>query len=549
MSMKNVLFACAAICIFFAWLLPVHYRPWVTYTGELYAFISLMFLMAACVKDKLYLPKIGLPFLALAVLPFIQLALGHVYFFSIAFLGFLYIAAFWLAMTLGFNLSQGAAQRAKTFRYLSFTFLISGVATGLVAICQALNFDEPLNAIMMNISGTTRPFANFAQPNLMATFLLMALMATLYLYEKKALATRWLVLAALPILIGVVLSQSRTSWVASICILLYLAYQQFRHQVRLRWFYSLAWFALFIGLIVVLPHVTQLLADSANIDVIQGRDLAQRAGGDMSRLAIWQQMIHAVAAQPWFGYGWYQTSTAFVSISEHFQGPVWIRSAHNFVLDFILWNGFIIAIPFFIYMAYWLIQLHRQVNSAESVIGLLMLGAFIIHMMLEFPQNYAFFLIPAGFILGTLQAQYAQTKTVALPALGNKIILVFGLAMLALVYRDYDTLVPKLGNVYKNELQPEKITNHDRIYVLTELDQRINFILIDPFTPLSPEQLQMAGEMARSYPTRYHLIKYAKMLAFNGNEAEAKHQLKLLAIIQKTDMDYDSLLQGAPEQP
>jgi hypothetical protein len=104
MSMKNVLFACAAICIFFAWLLPVHYRPWVTYTGELYAFISLMFLTAACVKDKLYLPKIGLPFLALAVLPFIQLALGHVYFFSIAFLGFLYIAAFWLAMTLGFNL-------------------------------------------------------------------------------------------------------------------------------------------------------------------------------------------------------------------------------------------------------------------------------------------------------------------------------------------------------------------------------------------------------------------------------------------------------------
>ena len=109
--------------------------------------------------------------------------------------------------------------------------------------------------------------------------------------------------------------------------------------------------------------------------------------------------------------------------------------------------------------------------------------------------------------------------------------------------------MPKLGNVYKNELQPEKITNHDRIYVLTELDQRINFILIDPFTQLSPQQLQMAGEMARSYPTRYHLIKYAKMLAFNGNEAEAKHQLKLLAIIQKTDMDYDSLLNGAPKQP
>jgi hypothetical protein len=40
--MKNLLFACAAACIFLAWLLPIHYRPWATYTGELYAFFCLI---------------------------------------------------------------------------------------------------------------------------------------------------------------------------------------------------------------------------------------------------------------------------------------------------------------------------------------------------------------------------------------------------------------------------------------------------------------------------------------------------------------------------
>lgn len=544
--MKNIVFICAAICLFLSWLLPVHYRPWVTYTGELYAFISLVLLMAACIKEKLLVPKIALPFLALSLLPLLHFAFGHVYFFSIALLGFLYIAGFCLALVLGFSLSQGESRRTETFKALSYTFLVSGVATGLVAICQALNFDEPLNAIMMNISGSTRPFANFAQPNLMATFLLMALMATLYLYEKKALATKWLTLCALPILIGVVLSQSRTSWVASICILLYLLYQQYRHQLRLGWFYSLVWFALFIGLIMLMPHFTQMLAESSNIDVIKSRDLAQRAGGDMSRLAIWQQMAHAVAAQPWFGYGWYQSSTAFVSISEYHQGPVWIRSAHNFVLDFLLWNGAVVAIPFFAYISYWLIQLHRQVNSAESVIAILMLGAFVVHSLLEFPQNYAFFLLPVGFILGSLQAQNVKTKVLALPALSNKLILAFAVFMLALVYRDYDTVVPKLGNVYKYENTPEKITNFDHIFVLTELDQRIQFIMLDPYAPATPEQIETAGQMARSYPTKYHLIKYAKLLANNGYEAEAKHQLKLLHIIQKLDIEYDSLLLNEP---
>ncbi len=69
-------------------------------------------------------------------------------------------------------------------------------------------------------------------------------------------------------------------------------------------------------------------------DVVQSRDVVARATGDMSRLAIWQQMLAAIQAQPWFGYGWYQTSVAFVSISDTVQGPVWIRSAHNFILGF-----------------------------------------------------------------------------------------------------------------------------------------------------------------------------------------------------------------------
>ena len=545
--MKNLLFACAALCMFLAWMLPIHYRPWATYTGELYAFFALFALAAVFLKEKIQLPKIALPLVGVALIPLIQFAFGQVYYFSIALLGFLYVFAFWLSICIGFSLSKSPHNRDKTFDYLSYTFLVGGVCTGLVAICQWLNLDASLTAIMMNISGSTRPFANFAQPNNMGTFLLMALMACLYLYEKKALATKWLVVAALPILMGVALSQSRTSWVACLCIFFYLSYQQYRGFIRLPWRYNWVWLLSFIGLIFCLPEISQWIAQSSSLQIIESRELAERAGGDMSRLAIWQQMAHAVMAQPWLGYGWYQTSSAFVSISDTVQGPVWIRSAHNFILDFLLWNGAFIAVPFFIYIAYWLYQLQKHAHSVASIIGLLMVGIFLVHTMLEFPQNYAYFLLPIGFLLGSIQAQKSDTAVFTLPPIFMRIVFAIGVILIAVIYRDYDVLVPRLSQTMRYEHTPEKITRHDQIYLLSEFERRIDMIQQNPYQKMSKAELDDVEKLVRSYPTKYHLIKYAKMLAYNGDENEAKHQLSRLEKIHKQQLSYHDLIKDMPK--
>lgn len=545
--MKNLLFAGAALCMFLAWLLPIHYRPWATYTGELYAFFALFALAAVFLKEKIQLPKITFPFIGLALIPLVQLAFGQVYYFSVALLCFLYVFAFWLAVCLGFSLSKAPFSSEKTFNYLSYTFLAGGVCTGLIAICQWLNLDASFTAIMTNIHGNTRPFANFAQPNNMGTFLLMALMACLYLYEKKSLPTKWLVLAALPILIGIALSQSRTSWLACLCIFGYLSYQQSQHLIRLPWRYNVIWLGTFIALIFCLPEISQWLAQSADLQIIESRQLADRASGDMSRLAIWQQMVQAVAAQPWLGYGWYQTSAAFVSISDTVQGPVWIRSSHNFILDFLLWNGALIALPFLAYCAYWLYQLHKHANSAASVIGLLMVGIFLVHAMLEFPQNYAYFLLPVGFILGTLQAQKSDTAVLTLPPIFMRLIFTAGVIVLAVIYRDYEVLVPKLNQTIRYENTPEKMTRNQPIYLLTEFNHRIDFIRINPYSKISQAELDDAEKLVRSYPTKYHLIKYAKILAYHGNEKAAKYQLQRLKNIQKKDLNYLDLVKDMPK--
>ena len=543
--MKFTLALIAAILISLAWLMPVHYRPWVTYTGELYAFFALFTLAAICLKEKLKIPAVSLPLLLLACVPLIQFFMGQVFFFSTAMMGFIFVFSFWLASVLGYNFSTGNYNREETFTNLSYVFLASGTITGLIALCQWSNLDSILPG-MVNISGNQRPYANFAQPNNMATFLVMALMSCLYLYEKKKIQTKWLFACAVVIVMGVALSQSRTSWVAAIAIMLYMVFYQYKGIIRLKWYYSSLWLLLFIFFIWLFPVLSQLIAQMTDAEVIRSRDVVSRATGDMSRLAIWQQMLAAIQAQPWFGYGWYQTSVAFVSITDTVQGSVWIRSAHNFIIDFLLWNGVIIGLPFLAYFGFLGYQLQRWVNTPESVIGILMIGVFVTHAMFEFPQHYAYFLLPVGFILGTVLAQNPKIKTVVMPLIGMKFIFAVGLLLLIVIYRDYDVAVPKLGQSIRYEKQPEKITNEKPIYLLTEFNHRIAWIRLNPYSKASDEQIQEGEQMVFSYPTKYNLIKYAKLLAFNGYETEAKHQLQRLKAIQKTEMSYEELTQDMP---
>lgn len=540
--MKFILLLLASVFISLAWLLPIHYRPWVTYTGELFAFLSLFTLAAIYLKDKIKLPVISLPLLILAVIPLVQYGAGELFFFDKALTSTLFVFGFWLSMVVGYNLSSDKADRTSIFTGLSYVFLMAGTATGVIAICQWTNLDAHLPG-MINIQGNTRPYANFAQPNNMATFLMMSLLACLYLYEKKNLQTKWLVACGVLILMGVALSQSRTSWVACLCILVYLAYQQYRGFIRLKWYWIISWLGLFVGLIIVAPILSQLLAQVTDAHIVQSRDVVQRATGDMSRLAIWQQMLHAIADRPWFGYGWNQTSVAYTLVSDHFQGPVWIRSAHNFILDFILWNGLIIGLPFLAYFGYWGYQLNKQVNSVESVIGILMVGAVLIHSMLEFPQYYAYFLLPVGFIIGLIQSQQADTKVLTLSP--NYMRVAYGLffLLLILIVRDYAVMVPKLNQTLRYEKTPEKITNQDQVYLLEEFNRRIDWIRMNPYSKVSAQQLEEIREMVLNYPTTYDLYKYAKILAFNGYEQEAKHQLWLLKKLRKVDIDYASLAQ------
>lgn len=545
--MKEILIITSVMLMALAWLLPVHYRPWVTYTGELFAYMALLSLALVFIKQKIQFISITLPILCLAVVPISQYALGQVFFLDKALLCSVFIFSFWLSIQLGYNFSKDQHQQQKTFTLLCGLLVVTGSVTSLMAIAQWLNLESYLYVIAQ-LAGD-RPYGNFAQPNNMATFLFMCVLACAYLYEKRKLKTHLVCLLTFLLIFGIALSQSRTAWVACFCVLLYGAYQNYRGAIRLKWYWAFLWTSVFIGLLVSIPYLSEMISQANSLDITQMRSASKRVSGDMSRIVIWEQMIQAIAHQPWLGYGWHQTSVAYVLITDIFQGPVWIRSSHNMLLDLMVWNGVIIGGAFILYLIYWASRLHLQARSVEAVIGLMMVGVFITHSMFEFPQNYAYFLLPIGFILGIVQADHRdQLKIWQAPKYAIQVFCTLGILFLIMVHRDYQVAVPKLNQAIRYEKQSEMITNTDQIYLLEELDRRIEWIKLDPYQKLSVEQIQSIHEIVLNYPTKYDLLKYAKVLAFNGQETEAKYQLQLLNKLTKLDVSYESIQADIKEQ-
>ncbi|WP_306670213.1 MULTISPECIES: hypothetical protein [unclassified Acinetobacter] len=53
--------------------------------------------------------------------------------------------------------------------------------------------------------------------------------------------------------------------------------------------------------------------------------------------------------------------------------------------------------------------------------------------------------------------------------------------------------------------------------------------------------------MVLNYPIPYDLLKYARLLAYNGYEQEAKHQLLRLKLLRDLNVSYESLIEEQPK--
>lgn len=533
----------AAILLGFAWLSPFHYNPWVMFSSEISTFAAGLSVLAALFYHHIKIPRAQILLLPFTLIPIVQWSCGLVFDLSTALLSTFYLLGFWFMILAGYNLSLDQKKREQIFSGFSLLIIIISLFTSLIAIFQWLNIESHL-IYTLHLIGN-RPYGNFGQPNNMATFLIIGLLGCLYLYEKHKV-TLWLLLpSALIILFTIALSQSRTSWIVFPFLLIYWMVKQFGKQKRFRFVQGLLWcLAFFLIAGLILPYITQFIEFSTNTEITETSSFVARAGSGHERIGMWIQILHAIAQQPWLGYGWSQTSVAVVDSIQYGTVHVWFNSAHNVLLDIIIWNGIPIGIVIIAYFACWFVWLNQQAKETISIIAIMMVCTVLIHAMLEFPQRYAYFLLTCGFLLGIIQAQTPVLKGIVLNKQVFRLIWGISVILLVAIWRDYNVYVTNSNLLFKNKQPNAEVLGSNQIFVLTQFEQRLKWIEMKPETTLSDADLAVWGSFVKNKATPYNLRKYAQLLAYNGKVEQAKQQIFILQHLYRQQITLAELLKN-----
>ncbi|MEN8422177.1 pilin glycosylation ligase domain-containing protein [Acinetobacter junii] len=527
----------SGILLGFAWLIPPYSYPWSTFSSEFLSFIAGIILLIAMLFQDIKIPKIQLWMLFIVIVPVVQWFMGVIDDFSIAFLALIYLLGFWLMIIAGFNLALLPKQRELLmFGFSNLVFKVA-IISSLMAILQWLNLEFYAYGIMQ-LNGN-RPYANFGQPNNLATFLIIGLLGGLYLYETTNIPVKKLIICSVIILIGIALTQSRTSWLVFIFIIAYFLYKK---PLSLSFNKLFLWAGgYFILASYLLPSISKWIMRNFFGRITHTASILERASSGHERIGMWLQILHAIIERPWFGYGWNQTSVAVVE-SIHFNTvQIWFNSAHNILLDILVWNGIPIGLFIIMSIAVWLFWLSKNINDIISVIAILMTSAVIIHAMFEFPQRYAYFLLPTGFLLGIVQAQTPNLKFITI----NKRIfccVLFGFViLLLLVWRDCKFLQKNSQFIFRYESASIAFLGSNRVLFLTKFQKNLEWIEMSPRTKLSDHELNQIGYMVKNEATQYNLKKYAQILKYNGKIHNANEQLIILKKLYNQEENLDDL--------
>lgn len=379
----------------------------------------------------------------------------------------------------------------------------------------------------MGLSGE-RPYANFGQPNQLATFLLWGLLACAWGYSNEKIRAPVAVLLACFLLLGIALTQSRTAWLG--LTFLVLATWAWRRLWRSKWVpWSVT--ALFV-FFWVCPPLLRGLADA----LLLGSEYSYFRGqlqGELRPLA-WRLFIDAALNRPWLGYGWSEVGHAQLAVASAFP-PLYgtFGQSHNLFLDLVLWVGLPIGIFVSVAIVWWFASCLRAVSNAKDAILIMFLGVIGIHAMLELPLHYAYFLLPTGMVMGVVNSRVGGKPMGTTPRWTLIGLWLVAVVLLSGIVRDYfrvessfQTLRFELARI--GTLPPGKPPD---VVLLTQLRERIGLMRYEVKAGMSTEELAWVLQVVNAYPGGGVLYKAATALALNDRPEEARQWLKKICKI------------------
>lgn len=510
------------------WLLPNHYPPWLAFHFDVWiaAFLGLAALTVAVRSPgSVSLHRIALVVILVAPVPFLQYWLGLLPFAGQAWIGASFLIGLLLSLVLGSHWEAAAPCQAIDGLFMAIG--LAGIASVGLQFFQWFGLSaDALDLWIMEAPGS-RPFANFIQPNQLATFLLWALLGCAWGLIRGKLGPAVAVLMAAYLLFGIALTQSRTAFVA----VLTLAGASFFWR---RYWRSKAVDWSIVGLLAYyLVCAAYVPAMAGALGFEEGLGLTAQGSVDL-RLDAYRVLWDAAMQRPMFGYGWAQTAAAQLAVAEnHPRLNGVFMQAHNLFLDLVLWCGIPLGGFLSLVLVGWLVAKARRVSSAQDAILVMFVAVVGWHAMLELPLHYAYMLLPTGLVMGVLNIRLGE------PVVGTgrrwKFVaaVVAGLLLLVVITRDYLRIEE---NFFVLRFERARIDTRTAgppasVWVLDHMNEFIRLGRTPVRKGMRVEELDSMHKASRAFPSAANMFTVATAFALNGKPEEAQKMVNQLSKI------------------
>jgi O-antigen ligase len=373
---------------------------------------------------------------------------------SMNWLGGGYLLASFIAVHTGYGFVR-AGLGEKALRWGAAALIVGGLFAVFCQVVQLFHMEPKFSPFVVayNVAIERRPFGNMAQANHLATYIAFATAGALYLVQTRRLPVIvWLVLSAI-FSAGLALTVSRGPWLQMGVIVvagLWMAFIQGRSTLaddpdapasRAARSKTRAWLIPIVLLVLFFAVNAGIRWANLRYQLELGQSAAERmqdANQIAPRLALWKYGWTMFLTHPLLGVGWGEFPLHQFEFVRELGGVEIANNSHDIFIDLLAKTGLLGMAILLFSVVCWLVRVLRAPHAPARIFALSLLGVLMMHALVEYPQQYMFYLMPAMLIFGLLETRPLRWVSRSFSYGLYVVLVVLGLASLYPILRDYN---------------------------------------------------------------------------------------------------------------
>ena len=498
-------------------------------------------------------PVIALMPLVLGFLLVVQTVVLPVSQPSMNWLGGGYLLASFIAVHTGYGFVR-AGLAEKALRWGAAALIVGGLFAVFCQVVQLFHMEPKFSPFVVayNIEIERRPFGNMAQANHLATYIAFATAGALYLVQTRRLPVIvWLVLSAI-FSAGLALTVSRGPWLQMGVIVVggfWMAFIQGRSTraddpdgpaSRVARNKTRAWLIPIVLLVLFFVVNAAIRWANLRFQLELGQSAAERmqdANQIAPRLALWKYGWTMFLTHPLLGVGWGEFPLHQFEFVGELGGVEIANNSHDIFIDLLAKTGLLgMAIVLFSVVC-WLVRVLRAPHTPARIFALSLLGVLMMHALVEYPQQYMFFLMPAMLVFGLLETRPVRWVSRSFSYGLYVVLVVLGLASLYPILRDYNR-----SEVLYYGSQPAEQYREDPSFLFRAWGEYGAATLLPMNSQDLATKLAMHRQALALLPGETVLRRYAVLQALAGQSQDALDTIARLKIFSTELHDWPQQL-------